>query len=37
MCNEQLCMPTDVELFKHIMAVVQPWQPFVYEQDWISK
>ena len=30
LCNEQLCMPTDVELFKHIMAEVQPWQPFVY-------
>ena len=36
-CNSRLCIPTDVEVFKHIMGVVQPWQPFVYEQDWISE
>jgi len=36
-CNEELCIPLDVELFKHIMEVVQPWSPFLYEQDWISK
>ena len=37
LCDKDICMPTDKALFDHIMEVVQPWQPFVYEQDWISK
>jgi hypothetical protein len=36
-CDENLCLPTDEALFGHILDVVKPWQPFVYEQDWISK
>ena len=37
LCDDSICMPTDEALFGHIMDVVRPWAPFVYEQDWISK
>ncbi len=35
-CDEKLCLPTDEDLFGHIIDVVSHWNPFVYEQDWIS-
>jgi hypothetical protein len=36
-CDSVLCLPIDEALFGHILDVVAPWEPFVYEQDWISK
>jgi hypothetical protein len=35
-CDE-ICLPVEERLFGHILDVVAPWHPFVYEQDWISQ
>ena len=36
-CDSGVCLPVDEALFGHILDVMAPYRPFVYEQDWISK
>ena len=31
-----VCLPVDDTVFLHMMTGVSNWQPFLYEQDWIS-
>ena len=37
LCDGGNCVPVDEALFGHILDVMKPYKPFVYEQDWISK